>query len=92
MMYEIHYSKAADRDLTKLPIEISRNIVQSIHKIRDDPLSQIKKLKDRNNPPQYRLRVGEYRVIMILDKSRKVLLVDGVGHRSTIYKRYGLKG
>jgi len=32
MTYEIHYSKAADRDLSKLPIEISRNIVQAIHK------------------------------------------------------------
>jgi len=63
-----------------------------MHKIRDDPLSHIKKMKDRNSPPQYRLRVGEYRVIMILDKSRKVLLVDGVGHRSMIYKRYGVKG
>jgi mRNA interferase RelE/StbE len=92
MTYEIHYSKAADRDLSKLPIEISRNIVQSIHKIRDDPFSHITKMKDRDNPPQYRLRVGDYRVIMILDKTKRVLLVDGAGHRSTIYKRYGVKG
>jgi len=49
-------------------------------------------MKDRNNPPQYRLRVGDYRAILILDKTKKVLLVDGVGHRSTIYKRYGVKG
>lgn len=44
MTFEIHYSKAADRVLSKLPNEVS---------------------------------------------SEKVHLVDGVGHRSTIYQRYG---
>ena len=89
MTYEIQYSKAVDRDLSKLPIEISRNIVQTIHKIKDDPFSHIQKMKDRNNPPQYKLRVGNYRVVILLDKNKKILLVDGAGHRSTIYKRYG---
>jgi len=49
-------------------------------------------MKGEYNPPQYKFRVGEYRVIMLLDTSKKVLLVDGAGHRSTIYKRYGAKG
>ena len=49
-------------------------------------------MRDRNHPPQCKFRVGDYRVIMLPDKLEKVLLVDGAGHRSTIYKRYGVKG
>ncbi len=92
MTYEIQYSKAADRDLSKLPVHISQKIILAIHNIKEDPFSHVQKLKDRNHPIRYKFRVGEYRAIMILDKLEKVLLVDGVGHRSTIYKRYGGKG
>lgn len=92
MTYEIQYSKAADRDLSKLPVHIAQKIILAIHNIKEDPFSHIQKMKDRNHPPQYKIRVGEYRVIMILDKSSKVLLVDGVGPRSSIYKRYGVNG
>ncbi len=89
MTFEIHYSKAADRDLSKLPIEVIKKIVFAIGDIREDPFAHIQKMKGAKNPPQYKFRVGEYRVILLLDQSEKVLLVDGIGHRSTIYKRYG---
>lgn len=89
MTFEIHYSKAADRDLSKLPIEVIKKIVFAIGDIREDPFANIQKMKGAKNPPQYKFRVGEYRVILLLDKEERVLLVDGIGHRSTIYKRYG---
>ncbi|MCP1715321.1 mRNA interferase RelE/StbE [Methanocalculus alkaliphilus] len=89
MTFEIHYSKSADRDLSRLPIDVIRKIVFAISAIKDDPFAHIQKMKGAKNPPQYRFRVGEYRVILLMDKSEKVLLVDGVGHRSTIYQRYG---
>jgi len=89
MTYDIHYTKAADRDLSNLPIEITRKIILAIHGIKEDPFSHIQKMRGRNKPPQYKFRVGEYRVILLKDTSHKVLLVDGVGHKSTIYNRYG---
>jgi len=46
-------------------------------------------MKGAKNPPN-KFRVGEYRVILLLDTSEKVLLVDGTGHKSTIYQRYGI--
>lgn len=89
MTFEIYYSKAADRDLSKLPNEVIKKIVYAIGDIRKDPFAHIRKMKGAKNPPQYTFRVGEYRVILLLDTSANVLLVDGVGHRSTIYQRYG---
>lgn len=36
----------------------------------------------------YRLRVGEYRVIMSIERERMVVFVLEVGHRSTVYRKY----
>ena len=54
MTFEIHYSKAADRDLSKLPIEVIRKIVFAISDIKEDPFSHIHKMKGVKNPPQYK--------------------------------------
>jgi len=89
MTFTIRFSKAGDRDLSKLPSDVLIRIVKALEIIVDDPFLHIRKMKGEYNPPQYKFRVGDYRVIILLNKSENVLLIDGVGHRSTIYKRYG---
>lgn len=89
MTYSIGFSKAGDRDISKLPTDVTIRVIKALEKILDDPFVHIQKMKGDHAPPQYKIRVGEYRVILILDKSDNTLLVDGAGHRSTIYKRYG---
>jgi len=42
MTFEIYYSKAADRDLSKLPNEVIKKIVYAIGDIRKDPDSSPK--------------------------------------------------
>jgi mRNA interferase RelE/StbE len=37
--------------------------------------------------PGYRLRVGEYRVIIDIYKDKLVILVIKIGHRKNIYKK-----
>jgi mRNA interferase RelE/StbE len=36
--------------------------------------------------PGFRLRVGDYRVLMDIDQGRLMILVIKVGHRKDIYK------
>lgn len=89
MTFDIRFSKAGDRDLSKLPCEILIRIINALEKITDDPLPNIQKMRGEHDPPQYKFRVGDYRLILLLDKDENVLLIDGAGHRSTIYQRYG---
>lgn len=89
MTYTIRFSKAADRDLSKLPRDVLTRVIKVIEGIRKDPFHYIQKMRGEHDPPQYKFRVGEYRVVLLLDKSEHVLLIDAVGHRSTIYQRYG---
>ena len=87
--YKINFKGWSDRDLSKLPHNVLVRIVKAIESSMEDPLLHSQKMKGEYEPPQYKLRVSDYRVIILLDKSNKVLLVDGAGHRSTIYQRYG---
>ena len=62
-------------------------IFQSIKKLEKDPLDenvQIKQLKNYELA-DYRLRVGNYRVLFNKDNDRKTILLLRVLHRSKLY-------
>ena len=87
-MYSILYSPAARKDIQKLPVDVAKNIVNSIKEIRDNPKVHVKKLKGSPKSPLYSLRVGEYRVIMSIEGDKLIVFVIEVGHRSKIYRKY----
>ena len=87
-MYSILYSPAAQKDIQKLPIDIAKNVVNSIKGIRDNPNVHVKKLKGSPKSPLYSLRVGEYRIIMSIEGDKLIIFVIEVGHRSKIYRKY----
>ena len=55
-----------------------------LERIRIRPESFVTKLV---GDPGFRLRVGEYRIIIDIDKEKLLILVIKIGHRSRIYKR-----
>jgi mRNA interferase RelE/StbE len=83
-MYNIDFSRKAQKKLDKLSDAIANPILASIGNLSGNPRPKgYKKLKGR---PGYRSRVGDYRVIYeIFDK---VLLIDVIdlGHRKEITK------
>ena len=58
-MYSILYSPAAWNDIQKLPIDVAKNIVNSIKEIRANPKAHLKKLRGSPKSPLYSLRVGD---------------------------------
>jgi len=53
-----------------------------LERIRTNPWRYVKKLVD---DPGYRLRVGDYRVILDIDGRRLLILVIKIGHRKNVY-------
>ncbi len=82
MSYSIRYTPKAYKQLMKLEVEIRERIVLALDRIRFRPERYVKKLV---GDPGYRLRVGDYRVIMDLDKGELVILVIKVGYRRGVY-------
>lgn len=80
-MYEIIISEKAFKEISKLEKSIQKRIINGLERIRFRPEAYVKKLV---GDPEYRLRVGDYRIILDINKNN--LLVLKVGHRKNIYK------
>ena len=81
-MYEIIFSEKAEKQLKKLEKDIQSRIISVLERIRIRPESYIERLVGEQ---VYKLRVGDYRVIMDLDKNRLIILILKVGHRKNVY-------
>lgn len=84
MIYEIIFSDKALRQLKKLEKNIQIRIIAVLERIRIRPEAYVSKLVGE---PGYKLRVGDYRVIMDIDNKKLIILVLKVGHRKNIYNR-----
>ena len=84
LVYEIIFSQKAKKQLFKLEKVIQERIISALERIRIRPEAYITKLI---GDPGYKLRVGDYRVIMDIDKDNLLILVIKVGHRRNIYEK-----
>ena len=81
MMYNIEWKEHALQDVEKLESSIARRIIKKVDELSENPFSKdIKKLKGNND---FRLRVGDYRIIFFIEKDSIQILK--VGHRKNIY-------
>lgn len=83
MSYEITFTDTSRRQFRKLERDVQERIIKALERIRIRPESYVKKLV---GDPGYRLRVGDYRVILDIQKSELIILVIKIGHRKNIYK------
>jgi mRNA interferase RelE/StbE len=88
MTFSVIYTSRARKDLKQLPLEIARNSIRSILKIKDNPFAFVKKLKGSKQAPLYSLRIGDYRAIMSIQDDRLIAFVLEIGHRGSIYRKY----
>ena len=84
-MYTIIISDRALKQLSKLEKSIQERILNALERIKIRPESFVTKLVGEQG---YKFRVGDYRVIMDIEKSRLNILILKVGHRKGIYKNF----
>jgi mRNA interferase RelE/StbE len=85
MKYEVKWTDVSLKQLEKLNKDISKRIVEKVEDISEDPFMFVKKLIGFN---LYRLRVGDYRIIVSIEGKKMIIFVLEVGHRSVIYRKY----
>ena len=82
-MYTVLLTKKAKIQLNSLEKHIQKRIISVLERIRIRPEKYVKKLV---GDPSYRLRVGDYRIIMDIEHDKLLILVIKVGHMKHIYK------
>jgi mRNA interferase RelE/StbE len=83
-MYEVFFDDEAISHLEKLPKEIRRRIFEKVMSAKEYPFHFFERLVGRED---YKLRVGDYRVIADIDQNLKNIQVTFIGHRSTVYQK-----
>ena len=82
-MYSIEFTNTAEKQLLKLPSDVQLRVLSTLERIRVRPYPHVKRLV---NSPYFRLRVGDYRVLLDIKEGKLVIYVIEVGHRKEVYK------
>jgi len=84
MSWSIELTYRALRDLGKLDRLVARRVVAKLERSAEDPHRFLSRVVGSDD---YKLRVGDYRVLAGLVHETKTILVKRVDHRSRIYER-----
>jgi mRNA interferase RelE/StbE len=82
-MYEIKFGKKALEDWSKLEQGIKERIWNKLQSCKENPFHFLEHLEEIDG---YKLRVGDYRAIVDVDKSNQIITVLKVGHRKNVYE------
>jgi mRNA interferase RelE/StbE len=84
-VYEVLVERTAERDLQSLPQAILKRIIPRIKALSDNPRpSGCHKLTGSRN--DWRIRIGDYRVVYEVDDARKRVRIFRIRHRREVYR------
>jgi mRNA interferase RelE/StbE len=84
MAYDVFLKRSAEKELDRLPTNIHDRIIEHLVSLKEEPRPVgAKKLRGRAG---YRIRVGAYRILYVVDDSAKKVEVFSVAHRREVYR------
>ncbi|MCX7044269.1 MAG: type II toxin-antitoxin system RelE/ParE family toxin [Candidatus Sumerlaeota bacterium] len=83
-LYHIKIRRSAEKDMERLPARIFNAMSDAILDLRENPRPNgCKKLSGSD---EYRVRVGDYRILYVISDLERVVEVVSAGHRKDIYR------
>jgi mRNA interferase RelE/StbE len=84
--HSVEVKPSARKELEALPDELLARVVRKLDALADSPRpAGCRKLKGYND--QWRIRVGDWRVVYIIDDAAKLVSVTRIAHRREVYDR-----
>ena len=83
-MYTVIYDEEALQNLEKFEKKTQKRIFEKIFSTKENPFHYFERLTGRS---EYKLRVGDYRVIADIDEKMKKISILFIDHRKNIYKK-----
>lgn len=83
--YRVILKPRAERDLDALPIEVARRIWQKLEALETNPRppSATKLVGEER---AYRIRIGDYRAVFLVNDDERIVEVVRVAHRREVYR------
>jgi len=83
-MYQLVFEKRALEDLNKLDKQIKERIWNKLQDCKEYPFRYLEHLAEIKG---FKLKVGDYRVIIDVDFKEQKLTIIKVGHRKNVYEK-----
>ena len=84
-MFEIQIERPAEKDLRRLSDDVHKRVAAAISSLSTNPRPLgVKKLKGGTS--DWRIRVGEYRVLYEIADAVKIVRIVRVRHRREVYR------
>jgi mRNA interferase RelE/StbE len=85
-MYFITFKKSAEKEFEKLPSQVIRRISTAIDALSNNPRPAGSKKLEGQKESLWRIRIGDYRVIYLVEDVIKIVEIRRIGHRKDIYE------
>jgi mRNA interferase RelE/StbE len=83
--YRVTLAASAEKELRGLPKKVVGRIFPSLEELSSVPRPRgCKKLKGGDK--EWRIRVGDYRIVYVIDDTARTVDVTRIAHRSEVYK------
>jgi mRNA interferase RelE/StbE len=83
LSYEVRIVPSAEKEMNRLPTTVHVRLSKRALSLGDNPHPRgVRKLSGRE---EYRLRVGDYRILYIIDDRNHTVTILAVGHRREVY-------
>lgn len=81
---KILFVKSAEKELLRLNKPLAQRIFEKIALLKDNPYGQNSQKLEGDKG--YRIRIGDYRVVYIIDTKKQTILIIKVKHRRDVYR------
>lgn len=86
MSYQIDIAPAAQRDSKRLPPDVVRKVDAAILGLEQHPRPH-GYTKLEGSEDEYRVRVGDYRILYVIDDKTRLVTIARVRHRRDAYRK-----
>lgn len=84
MQYKVYLKKSAERELNRIPDKIHDKIVEHLLSLQENPRpNSSKKLHGQEG---YRIRIGDYRILYIIEEIKNKIEIYSIVHRKDAYR------
>jgi mRNA interferase RelE/StbE len=85
MSYQLSYLPSASKSIQSISRQMQRRVLARLERLAVNPRAPgCEKLAGKD---EYRVRVGDYRIIYTIHDEKLIVIVIDVGHRREVYRR-----
>lgn len=85
--YRIVFKKKAGKELIQLPSAVLPKVTLAIDDLASNPHPTGSKKLKGSDEDTWRIRIGDYRVIYVVEDEVRIINIRKIGHRKDVYKK-----